>query len=245
VMDINTIQKLNVVVISDSLGFPRPLEGVQPQHTYVNLISDALRKKDGFAFHLGLGGGSIWDIWKLVEANAGYLKGTNTVFVYHLGIVDSTPRPFLPHEVSQLDKLAGVPGVFKGFIHDQYNVIIKKRGPRFVTETGPFEETLKVMMAHVSQISSLPQIFIPILPCRGRMELQLPDFNNDHREKYNSIIVKISERFRAVFMKDILQTDFSDFFLSDGYHLNQHGHLQVASHLLSEHNLILSHSPNR
>jgi hypothetical protein len=223
---------MNIVIISDSLGFPRPADGITAASSYPIRVERAIKaENEAFnVFHFGWGGATIKQLLPYVNQGIGYLGAGNLLAVFlQFGVVDSAPRAFLPGEIEELDRVTGINGLFKSQVEANYAQISSLRNFPTYTSEFEFSHYLEEMLKNIREQQPAGIFHLGIFPCSGEMERFCPTFNSHQMPRYNSIIKKTLRSPREEFMDELVSHDWRALMLGDGQHLNDLGHELVAN----------------
>lgn len=210
-------KKYQILIITDSLGFPRlEPEVVVYDDTYIALLKQAFPNCD--FIHQGMGGATID---KLIT-HAAYFFGSlkpDLVFVQS-GIVDAAPRTTTYTE-HQIIKRLPIVGNLIGKIIKKYSRQI--RNYRKITYTPPdkFKRSIEHLQKNFTNV-----YWIGIIPATDKYEEHLPGVRKNI-EIYNEILEKYGHGFVSTktFDENDLMTDF--------HHLSVSGHKKMFE-ILSE-----------
>jgi lysophospholipase L1-like esterase len=227
---------MNIAIISDSLGFPRPTEGITTSSSYPIRVARTIESQSSELniFHFGWGGATIKQLLPYVSHNIGYLGEGNLLAVFlQFGVVDSAPRAFLPGEIEAIDKVTGIKGLFKKTVVANYPQISSLRKfPTYTSETE-FSQTLEAMLQSIRRQHPKGIFHTGIFPCSGEMESFCPSFNQIQLPRYNAIIKSLLRNTQEEFMDELSSNDWRALMLPDGQHLNELGHEVVAKAIVS------------
>lgn len=219
--------KLDISVITDSLGMPRIEDGVEivKRNTWPILLQDALPDAHVFDFTRRA---RTMDSILQADYNEAVVFSQPNVIILQIGVVDSMPRIFSKREKSLLSKRF-VPNFLRNQIIEnrkKKRASITSKGPLAKVYTSPetFESSLSTFIYQVDDEKLDCQIIIlPILINESFISDKSPGASGNI-QMYNDILMNISENMSCKFI-DIYDEFKSDksLFASDGYHLSVSG----------------------
>ena len=212
--DINTGSLPQILIITDSLGFPRESpEFVQYSETYIALLKAKFRTYD--FIHIGRGGGTIVDLFK----HTNYFHGGTIkpmLVLMQSGVVDCAPRALTEIEQYILARLPIV-GPWIGAAVKRHVRPLRRWRNMTYTPLSTFEDYVNRFEVLYTNIH-----WIGILPADAEYERSLNGMT-DNINKYNNILR--TRRFVATddFTSKHIMTDF--------HHLNKAGHEKLFERL--------------
>ena len=217
-----------LIVVSDSLGLPRPFEGVYYKDTYPSLIQEQWKERYNF-IHLAKGGGTARELLDITFNAMSYYAHEVVGLICHFGIVDASPRALLPAEIQAIDRILGPSQPLKNIISQHHAEITETRGYPTLTTSEEFQLILKEI-TRFSTSYGFPIAFLGIAPCAGNMQKQCPSFNQVQRVAYNKVITNAMSGSSSLkyIEPPISEQSSSEMLLTDGHHLSCQGHLQYA-----------------
>ena len=201
---------MKVLVVTDSLGLPRPVpEKVMPHETWVSLLA---AQYDLVQFSSG--GATIGDLY----AQSEYMKMHEPdAVVIQSGIVDCAPRAFSRFENEFINKFRLTRSLSKRFLNK--NRIVKLRAKRNVTYT-PILQFEAYMRKFESVFPNI--VWVEIAPSNEVYEKKVPGIT-ENISKYNAIIKKVAGN-RVIQLSDLNADDI----MSDHIHLNVSGNRKLS-----------------
>jgi len=195
---------MKVLVVTDSLGLPRPVpEKVLPHETWVSLLS-----KSCDVAQFSSGGATIADLYAQLE----YMKMYNPdLAIIQSGIVDCAPRAFSRFENEFINKFRLTRSLSRRLLSRER--IVKLRAKRKVTYTP-----LEAFASFVEKFSkAFPQVYwVEIAPSNPDYETRVPGITRNIG-LYNDVLRKVSGS------KTVSLADFSS-----GDIMGDHIHLTVS-----------------
>lgn len=223
-----------IIIVTDSLGFPRNAENILFRETYVSLVG-----RSSFPIHdivhIGRGGATAQELLEITTQAISYYGNEVTGVVCNFGIVDAAPRALLPHEIQEIDKLLGPTQPLKEVISKNHAQISMNRGYPVITSPENFRNAIAAFCS-LSFRYDFVLCFIGIAPCTGKMAVQCPTFNVNQRNQYNSITRELclKDKQRLTYIPSPIESvGISQFLLEDGHHLSAKGHRLYAKVIIS------------
>lgn len=226
---------MNIAIVTDSLGFPRPADGLSTLESYPVRVARIIEQRypEATVFHFGWGGATIAQLLPYVRQGMGYLGDGKFVATFlQFGIVDATPRAFLPGELEEIDRVTRVPGLFKPTVTANYAKISQLRNYPTYTSEQDFSTLLTILLESIAAQKPRGVFFIPIFPCFGEMNLQCPSFNLIQLPRFNQVIKSTLQRPNEEIMEELYDVNWEQLMLQDGFHLNKQGHKVLADAIL-------------
>jgi hypothetical protein len=162
---------MNIAIVSDSLGFPRPSDGITTASSYPIRVANMIERqfRDLNIFHFGWGGATIKQLLPYVSQGIGYLGGGNLLAVFlQFGVVDSAPRAFLPGEIEAIDRVTGINGLFKSQVEANYAQISRLRSFPTYTSADEFSQYLEVMLNNIRLQQPMGIFHLGIFPAQEK-----------------------------------------------------------------------------
>ncbi|MDC0350826.1 hypothetical protein OAM73_03185 [Candidatus Pelagibacter sp.] len=222
---------MKVIILSDSLGVPRPKNGIKKKKTYSNLLK--LKNKISVTFK-GRPGATIKNIYYLIkdiknQKNLVINKKNEKLFdlcIIHCGIVDCTPRPFNKAIMFILSKIPFFKDLLKKL--SRSNFFLSRFGKPWISEKVFLKTLLKVQL--LSKIIAKKTLFIEIARPAHYMIKNCGDFSIKVK-RYNNILKSISGQ--KYFLKIFNGKPADKYLLRDGHHLNLVGHQLIYKRIKS------------
>lgn len=198
---------IKVLIITDSLGLPRPLpEVVEYEETWVNMLS-----KNYKVHQISYGGGTIGQLYSQIE----YIKMFNPdLVIIQSGIVDCAPRAITKFESDFLNKFRITRFFLKIILKPKTINFLRKNRKCTYTNLFLFENyILKFKKLYGEKL-----YWIGIVPANEKYENLIPGIT-ENVSKYNDVIKK---QLQGNF---ISLADFTiQNIMSDHIHLSKQGH---------------------
>lgn len=207
------LKKKVILIITDSLGFPRSEPELVTYHdTYISILREKYPHID--IIHHGIGGATIKDIFNFLF----YFRNTikpDLVFI-QCGIVDCAPRMYGKFQLLVAKYVSSWGRYPKIWCKLAGKILYKIRLKQY-TPIAQFADYLEQIINIYDN-----SYFMTILGASTDYESVKPGITAQI-ERYNSVIYK----FNHVDLSNIKEVSI----MTDGHHLNIEGHLQVSEKL--------------
>ena len=226
---------IRILILSDSLGIPRPKNGIKKEKTYSNLLK--VKNKVLVTFK-GRSGSTTKNIFFLIkniqkQKNLTINRINKKLFdlcIIHCGIVDCVPRPFNKTLMFILIKLPFFKDLLKKI--SRSNFFISRFGKPWISEKVFLETLTQVKL--ISNMLAKKTFFIEIARPAHYLIKNCGDFSIKVK-RYNDILKFISGQ--KYFLKIFYGKPADNFLLRDGHHLNLMGHKLIYKKIKSIINL--------
>jgi hypothetical protein len=206
-----------ILVITDSLGLPRPTpEIVKYNETWVYKLSEVYN-----VHQISIGGAIIEDLGSQIN----YAKMFEPdIVILQSGIVDCAPRAMTKNETRILNKFKFTRILLKKALKPKVLFFLRKHRNITYTHKKIFET--QVVKFHKHFQSKL--FWIEILPASIEFNQSIPGIETKIKE-YNNIIQEIVKE------NLILVPDFkADYLMSDHHHLSKAGHVYIFNKIIDK-----------
>lgn len=200
---------MKVLIISDSLGLPRPVpEIVEEEDTWAYLLS-----KEYFVKQISFGGATVKDLFSQVV----YAKMFKPdIVIIQAGIVDCAPRAFTKFENEFINKFKFTKYIFKKFINNERIIWIRKVRKVTYTSNPEFKSFVKIFKKSFDNL-----FWIEIVNANDKYELKVPGIKKKIKE-FNEILSNELKN-NLISTSDLNETDI----MSDNIHLNKEGNFKI------------------
>lgn len=205
--------KYTILVITDSLGFPRAEPELVPyEQSYIALLKGEFAQCD--FIHQGYGGATIGDLYN----RTAYFHHTvrPDLVIIQSGIVDCAPRALTLVEQQIVARLPLVSGMLVGLVK-KYSRQMRKARRLTYTPIAAFEACVKQFEALYAKVC-----WIGILPASSAYEAKLEGIGGNVA-RYNAVL----QQGRFVSTADFDSADV----MTDHHHLSLAGHRKMADRL--------------
>lgn len=202
-----------VLVITDSLGLPRPEPELLMDE---DCWSHKIAKLDGIDVYHYMRGG--YSTKKLAKELKGYLSGYKPdIILLQIGIVDCAPRALGSLELKLISK---IPVISKWihFLVKKYRAEIIRRRKITYVPPSKFEKNLTKFKQHFEGADIFA---LPIAPANKSYIAHSPGIEKNIVD-YNEILKRLFTE-----LNPYENTDPERIFMIDNHHLNKYGHLVV------------------
>ena len=208
-------KKYKILLITDSLGFPRTSpEIVFYEDTYVSMLKNEFSSYD--FIHQGKGGATIVELYTLSACFHNTI--TPDIVFIQSGIVDCAYRTLTKTEDLIIQKIP-ILNVFLDRLLKKYSKLLLKIRKIRATDIQTYEKYVEFFEKIYSNV-----YWIGIVPGLQGYEEYLPNIG-ESINKYNSIISKPNRNYIS-----IIDFEMSDI-MSDFHHINNNGHKKMFNKL--------------
>lgn len=222
---------MRILILGDSLPFPRPTRGQPLKLTWPSLLKDRLPQIDAYLrAHPRF---TIIDVLKELGFFAESLADFDAVIV-QVGIVDCAPRPY-PHLIAKLIEVCVSMPTFRkieGFTHRR--LLWCYRRPW--VEEAEFVSAAQHLVEMVFSCNPrLKVIFITVAPPSRTIVELLPGIElaaGRYNAALSKIINKLAPTYGCRLLDPFTGADQLMFTIEDGHHLSGYGHKLIADSLV-------------
>jgi len=218
---------MRILILGDSLPFPRPAKGQPLRATWPSLLKERLPQSETWLrAHTRF---TIIDVLK----ELGFFTESLTEFdaiIVQTGIVDCAPRPY-PHFIARLiDVCVSMPTYRKIERFTHQRLLWLYRRP-WVSE-GAFSATAERLVQTAYEYNpTLKVLFIPIAPPNRTIVKSLPGIDSAagrYNEALEAKVKTLSPKFGCQCLNPFYSANPLDVTIDDGHHLSSHGHELIA-----------------
>lgn len=214
------IQNNQILIITDSLGFPRQAPQTLPyEDTYIHKLKSEFKGLD--IIHCGVGGGTIE---KLYNQTKYYYEALSPRFVFvQSGIVDCAPRALTATEQQIISRLPIIGAPISEIIKKNSKWIRSKRQITYtpLNEFADYVEKFKILF---------PSLYwLGIAPGFSEYEYKVPGIIKNITS-YNSVIKNIIGEKLLISLDSLTENDL----MTDLHHLTTSGHTKVYEYMKNE-----------
>lgn len=205
----NREKKMRVLLITDSLGCPRP--EIDVKYTWTNkILSKYANKAEIYTYCCpGLSAADI---------NINYVKFLKPdCIVLQVGVVDACRRVLSRNELFVVRHIPIIKRLVGHFAKKWHYTITKFRNVHYLSEKEFQRRILKI-----KEETNAHMVFISIAPAGKGLTSKVYNVSNDI-EKYNKTVQKIG----GVKVLNPYVEDVEKYILADGHHLNEKGNNMV------------------
>lgn len=188
-----------VIIVGDSLGAPRPWEGVGLQSTYAYLLG---RKLGGGGFVANYSASDNSTARSIKESFLRtYVRAASADYaVVHLGIVDCAPRLLSTFERAigfVANKVAPFRPLFRAYVKlkSRYRYDLTRMFPRTLVPKEQFESNYRKLLSEIVEHNPVRKIFLVNIAYPGAVLVERSYNILGNIQEYNAVI----ESFRAEF----------------------------------------------
>ena len=223
---------MRILILGDSLPFPRPHKGQPVDVTWPELIKAQMPDAD--VWLRATPRSCILDVIKEFFFFTDSLPDFD-VMIVETGIVDCAPRPYPRWIYKFLETFLGMNGLRKieRFSHDH---LLWLHGRPWVGQNSFAKAIRQLVETAHERNPAFTTLFVPIAPPTRTILQTLPGI--DHAAAiYNGIIERetgaLSERFRCQCVQPFSDSDPFEVTIEDGHHLSITGHRLIAGALIT------------
>jgi len=218
---------MRILILGDSLPFPRPNKGQALRATWPSLLKERLPQCETWLrAHTRF---TIIDVLK----ELGFFTESLTEFdaiVVQTGIVDCAPRPY-PHFIAKLiDVCVSMPTYRKIERFTHQRLLWLYRRP-WVSESAFSAAAERLVQTAYQHNPTLRVFFIPVAPPTRTIVKSLPGIDTA-AERYNAILTAkvktLSPKFGCQCLTPFDSANSLDVTIDDGHHLSSLGHELIA-----------------
>ncbi len=204
------MNKIKILVFSDSLGLPRNVpQTVNWDETWVQLLSSNYDVQ-----YCSIGGATVSDLFR----QTAYYKMFNPdLVIVQSGIVDCAPRALTEFEKTILEKNSLLNTIFKKYFTKERQIKYRNRRKITLTSISDF----KNIILEFKKCFEKKIVWVEILPVSNAYEKMVPGITRN-ATFYNNLIEEVFEENTVKL--DNLKPDC---LMSDHHHPNKEGHLHI------------------
>jgi len=225
-----------VIIVGDSLGAPRPWEGVDLQSTYAFLLG---RKLGGGSFVANYSASDNSTARSIKEAFLRtYVRAASADYaVVHLGIVDCAPRLLSSFERAigfVANRVAPFRPLFRAYVKlkSRYRYDLTRLFPRTLVPKEQFESNYRKLLSEIVEHNPVDKIFLINIAFPGAVLTERSYNILRNIEEYNAIISSFRSEFPGkieivdIFSRTAEQRDWIT--PDDGHHIFAPAHAWIA-----------------
>jgi lysophospholipase L1-like esterase len=225
-----------VIIVGDSLGAPRPWEGVGLQSTYAWLLC---RKLGGGTFVANYSASDNSTVRSIKESFLRtYVRGASADYaVVHLGIVDCAPRLLSSFERAigfVANKVPPLRPLFRAYVKlkSRYRYDLTRLFPRTLVPKEQFESNYRKLLSEIIEHNPVQKIFLINIAFPGAVLTERSYNILQNIGEYNAIISSFQSEFPGkieivdIFSKTAEQRDWIT--PDDGHHIFAPAHTWIA-----------------
>lgn len=225
-----------VIIVGDSLGAPRPWEGVGLQSTYAFLLGRKLGGDNFIANYSASDNSTARSIKESFVRT--YVRAASANYaVVHLGIVDCAPRLLSSFERAigfVANRVAPFRPVFRAYVRlkSHYRYDLTRLFPRTLVPKEQFESNYRKLLSEIIEHNPIEKIFLINIAYPGAVLTERSYNILGNIEAYNAVIASFRSEFPGkieivdIFSKTAEQRDWIT--PDDGHHIFPPAHAWIA-----------------